>query len=216
MNGFIKRTTLLAWRGTAMTAVAFVVAAGAGCVQYRDLVDPCYPERYEFAARKEVHEGFVPQVQNGHILDQTIWNWMFYPGKEQLHPSGMEHLTYLIRRRPAPDAVIYLASSQDIAYDPAAPEKFVAARNDLNQRRKVAIEKYVAAQAADRGLKFEVMIHDPAEPALPGEALRGAAVRWYGAFQGSAGAAGPPTTTSTAGGLGLSGNITGAGTGGLR
>ncbi len=215
MNGFIKRTTLAAWRGTAVTAVALVVtAAGAGCYQYRDLVDPCYPERYQFAARKEVHDGIAPQVQNGHILDQTIWNWMFYSGTDRLHPAGMEHLTYLIRRRPTPDPVIYLATAQDIgAYDPAAPEKFADAREDLDKRRVRAIEQYVSAATAKRGMTFKVEVHDPSETTLPGEGMRRATTAWYGIFQGTIGSVGPSTTSGTAGGLGLSGNISGPGTG---
>ena len=35
-------------------SVATVVVCGQGCYGYRDIVDPCYPERYEYMARKEV------------------------------------------------------------------------------------------------------------------------------------------------------------------
>ena len=206
MNGFIKRTTL-------GLCLAGGLVAGAGCFQYRDLVDPCYPERYEFAARKAVHEGIAPQVQNGHILDQTIWNWMFYPGTDRLHPAGIDHLTYLIRRRPAPDPVLYLATAQDIGYDAAAPEKFADAREDLDKRRVRAIEQYVSAATAKRGMTFKVEVHDPSETTLPGEGMRRATTAWYGIFQGTIGSVGPSTTSGTAGGLGLSGNISGPGTG---
>ena len=59
------------------------------CGNYHDLVDPCYPQRYEFMARKEVNEAFIPQVQNGHVLDQTVWNYYFEPGTERLTTGGL-------------------------------------------------------------------------------------------------------------------------------
>ena len=212
MNGFITKAALAARRGTAVTAVALFAAAGSGCVGYRDIVDPCYPERYAYAARKEVHEIFATQVQNGHVLDQTIWNWMFYPGTDRLHPAGMEHLTYLVQRRPAPDSVVFLATAHDIAYDEKAPEKYVEARADLDKRRIRSIDKYLTAQSAGRQMTFKVEVHDPAETQLPGPGIMNAPVRWYGTFTGTMGGVGPTTTTGTAGGLGLSGNIQGPGT----
>src|SRR3989442_571602 len=99
------------------------VALAGGC-QYRDLVDPCYPERYEHAARVEVRSIFAPQVHNGHVLDQTIWNSYFEAGTDRLTPAGLEQLAYLVRRRPAPDPVVYLQLAQDVpvAYDPDHPD----------------------------------------------------------------------------------------------
>src|SRR3954453_10883192 len=96
MNGFSAK---------AMTALALATAAAAsqGCYGYRDLVDPCYPQRYSFMARKEVKAALAPQVNNGHVLDQTMWNYHFEPGTDRLTAGGIEHLAYLARRRPAPD-----------------------------------------------------------------------------------------------------------------
>jgi len=91
MKGFIAKT------------VTTVGLSGAvlGCY-YRDIVDPCYPQRYEYAARMEVNQALAPQVRNGHILEQTVWNYEFEPGTPRLTPGGMDHLAYLARRRPAP------------------------------------------------------------------------------------------------------------------
>jgi hypothetical protein len=100
------------------------LAVVGGCDCYRNLVDPCYPERYEYAARQEVIATFTPQVRNGHFLDQTVWNYHFEPGTEKLTRGGMEQLTYLARRRPYPDCMIYLATAHDIDYDPAAPNRY--------------------------------------------------------------------------------------------
>ena len=46
MKGFISKSV-------AVLGVSGVLAVGGGCESYRNLVDPCYPERYEFASRQE-------------------------------------------------------------------------------------------------------------------------------------------------------------------
>src|ERR1700730_10828010 len=109
MKGFIA-TTILA---------GCLVAAGAGWDNYHDVVDPCYPQRYEYMARHEVLQAFAPQVQNGHILDQTVWNSAFEPGTERLTPGGLAKLESLARRRPCPDPTIYLEITHDgpVRYD---------------------------------------------------------------------------------------------------
>lgn len=173
MKGFISRTAA----GACLTAG--LVAACVGCCGYADVVDPCYPMRYEYAARKEVCEARYQQVHNGHVLDQTVWNWQFERdeknynlGTDKLNPAGMDHLLYLIRRRPCPDQCIYLATAQDIpVYDPEHPEKFSQDRRDLDAKRIAAIQKYISAQTEGRGLTFHVVTHDPAEPDLPASVM---------------------------------------------
>jgi hypothetical protein len=156
MNGFITRT--------AMTVCLTAGLAGVtGCCGYSDVVDPCYPTRYCFAARREVCEARYQQVHNGHVLDQTVWNWQFEPGTDKLNVAGMDHLIYLLRRRPCPDQCIYLATAEDLVYDPEHPEKFPEARADLDAKRIAAIQKYLTAQTAGRGLAFNIVVHDPAE-----------------------------------------------------
>jgi hypothetical protein len=156
MNGFISRTLVAMGLGGA------IVASG-GCAAYRDCVDPCGWQRYAFMARQETQACFDPQVGNGHVLDQTVWNYHFDAGTDQLTPAGMLHLAYIARRRPSPDPMVWLQTAQDVAYDPAAPEKFSQARGDLDQKRIVAVKKYLTAQTAGRPVPFEVNVHDPAE-----------------------------------------------------
>jgi hypothetical protein len=134
-----------------------------GCGHYRNLVDPCYPQRYEHMARTTVRETFGAQAHNGHVLEQTVWNYHFEPGTDKLTPGGLEHLAYLGRRRPCPDPVVYLQTAQDLAYDPAATEKFVEARNTLDLQRIEAVKKYVHAQTANRRIDLQVVVHDPGE-----------------------------------------------------
>src|SRR5262245_48731871 len=74
---------------------------GSGpCCTNKDLYDRCYPERYNNLARREVNLAFTPQVQNGHVLDQTVWNHHFEPGTDKLTPGGLAQLQYIARRRP--------------------------------------------------------------------------------------------------------------------
>jgi len=154
MNGFIAKGMLLA------SLVGGLGLVG-GCETYRNLVDPCYPQRYDYMARQEVCQSVVPQVNNGHILDQTVWNHHFEAGTERLTPGGMDHLAYLARRRPAPDTTIFLQTAQDLTYDPANPTQFADARRTLDAKRAQAIQNFLGAQTADRPLPFEVVVHDP-------------------------------------------------------
>jgi len=171
MNGFIAKTL------TAAT-LAGGLLSGPGCWRYRDLVDPCYPERYEFAARREVVEAITPQVHNGHVLDQTVWNSMFeydeerHVGTDRLTAAGMEHLAYLARRRPCPDPNIYLQTAQDVGYDPAVPEAFVQNRATLDALRIAAVQKFLGAYTAGRNLSFNVCLHDPAEVGMSAVTMR--------------------------------------------
>jgi hypothetical protein len=157
MKGFIARA--VGGLGLACGGLT----AGAGCYGYKDLVDPCYPERYWYSSRELVREHLAPQVNNGHVLDQTVWNYHFEPGRAVLTPGGMEHLAYLARRRPCPDPTIYLQVAQDIPYDPGASDQFVELRNKLDADRIVAIQNYLSAQTAGRGVAFAVVRHDPAD-----------------------------------------------------
>lgn len=158
MKGIIARTLAGCLAGGAL--------AGAGCVDYHEVVDPCYPQRYEFAARQEVVASFAPQVTNGHVLEQTVWNYHFEPGTATLTPGGMDRLAYLARRRPCPDPTIFLQVAQDLPYDPANPVAFVEARNQLDSRRVQSIMDYLAAQTAGRPITFNVVRHDPDDPGM--------------------------------------------------
>ena len=85
MKGLIAKSFTAACLGGAL-------AAAGGCYTYHDLVDPCYPQRYNMASAQEVRSAFEPQEANGHVLDQTVWNYCFDPGTDRLNGLGMEHL----------------------------------------------------------------------------------------------------------------------------
>jgi len=192
MNGLIQR-------GLVTACLVGGVVVSNGCV-YRKLVDPCWPERYEYLARQEVNEAFCAQVNNGHVLDQTVWNYHFEAGTDKLTPGALQHLAYLARRRPTPDPVLYLQTAQDVPYDPAAPERYAEQRTGLDGRRIESVKKFLGAQTAGRGVDFQVMVHDPSEV---GMAAQPAALSIQKMYQGVRGTL-PLATGSISGGSGSS------------
>ena len=154
MKGFIGRAVALLGCTGAL--------ANSGCYLYRQVVDPCYPERYACMARNEVNAAFAPQVANGHVLDQTMWNYHFDPGTATLTPGGMVHLAYLARRRPHPDPVVFLQTAHDVEYNPANPGTMPAERQNLDAKRAAAIKNYLAAETAGaQPTPFQVVVHNP-------------------------------------------------------
>lgn len=153
MNGIVKKALAGAALASGLSAT--------GCETYQKCVDPCWPERYNNTARREVISAFAPQVQNGHIIDQTLYNYQFEEGKAELTASGRDQLDTLVRRRPVPDPRIFLATARDIGYEPANPDAYKNAQDALNNQRSIAIQKYLGAQTAGRPMQFEVVVHDP-------------------------------------------------------
>lgn len=176
MKGLITKTA-------ACLALALGLGVLTGCVCYRNLVDPCWPERYNHAARQTVRDVFNEQGNNGHIIDQTVWNYMFEVDPktgnptERLAPAGMAHLNYLIRRRPSPDPKVFLQTAQDIPGFGFMPvDKAAAARADLDNRRVQSIQNYLAMQMAGRthAVAFDIAVHDPAPVGLAALPIVGA------------------------------------------
>jgi len=156
-------------RLTAWMLTAGLAGLAVSCIPYNNMVDRCWPERYAYTGRREVVESFAPQVQNGHILDQTVWNYDFEKGTDQLNGMGLSKLDYMVRRRPAPDACIYLATARDVIYDPANADAYGNGRRELDSKRVAAVQKYLAQQMVGRPMQFEVLIHDPFEVGMPAE-----------------------------------------------
>jgi hypothetical protein len=134
--------------------------------------DPCWPDRYANEARAMAVASFQPQVENGHVLDQTIWNMHFDYGTDRLSGAGMDKLDQLARRRPHPDTRLFLQTARDIAYDAEKPNDYAVKRNDLDTKRITAIQKYLAATLTGRPATFDIQVHDPAYPGIDGAAPR--------------------------------------------
>jgi hypothetical protein len=207
MNGLVAK----ALAGAALSGGLL----SAGCYHYQKCVDPCWPERYNYKARTEVVSAFAPQVQNGHILDQTLYNYQFDPGTDRLNDGGRDQLDALIRRRPCPDPRVFLATARDIPYDPANPEAFVEARRDMDNKRAAAVQKYLMAQTAGRPQPFEVVVHDPmpvgehADPA--NRSIRLNHNSTAGTMAGGASATTASSTGASGGGGGAGAAATGGG-----
>ena len=173
-------------RAAAVLCLAAGFGSFTGCTAYRDCVDPCWPERYNSVARHSTNELFANQVNNGHILNQTVWNSHFEAGTDRLTPGGLEHLGYLSRVRPHADPHLYLQTAHDLPpYDGAAPEKYEAARAELDAKRRVAVLKFLGAETAGRPMPFVVDVHDAAPPGLAAPPVATTIQRHYANFQGA-------------------------------
>jgi hypothetical protein len=165
---------------------------------------------------------FAQQVVNGHVLNQTIWNYYFEFGTDTLSPAGIEKLTSIARVRPGPDPKLYIQTARDI---PASvdPLKIPDVRADLDAKRAVSIQKYLASQPAFGGaVAYEVFVHDAATPGLNAEMASSA---YRGSFRGYAGGiasgggvsvigtggATPPPATGGGSGAGFGGVSSGSG-----
>jgi hypothetical protein len=171
-----------------------------------DLYDHCWPQRYFYQAEVSVINALAPQVQNGHVLDQTVWNHHFETGTDKLTPGGQAHLSYLGRRRPCPDTTVYIQTATDLAYDPACPENLAGARQELDKLRVQAVQKYLAAVTAGRQADFQVLVHDPSDPSTsaipPANAIQQMYLRTRGGLAtGGGGGGGGAATVSGGGGV---------------
>jgi hypothetical protein len=149
-----------------------VLAGGmlaAGCHHgdgYSGHGDPCWPDRYANESRALVVASFQPQVENGHILDQTVWNMHFETGSDKLNGAGMDKLDQLARRRPHPDPRLFVQTARDLPYDPAKPEDYSSKRTDLDSKRVAAVQKYLSTTLTGRPYPFDVQVHDPSYPGI--------------------------------------------------
>ena len=182
-------------------ALAGMVLAGAigtcGCKTLGDCVDPCWPERYNFKARQEVISAFAPQVQNGHILDQTLYNTAFVAGTDELTNIGRDQIDTLVRRRPAPDPRIFLATARDLSYDPVNPGNYIEGRRTLDNSRAASVQRYLAAQTAGRPMQFEVVVHDPMPVGEHADPANKSIRLWQQSFTGALYGAQSATTASS-------------------
>jgi hypothetical protein len=196
MNGIIRNIgQVLCW--------TCALGGMLGCYQYNEVIDPCWPQRYNYMAKRELKVAIAPQVNNGKVLDQTLWNYHFEAGTDRLTAGGLEHLAYIVRRRPCPDTCLFLQTAQDISYDPSSPDKLAETRQELDLKRMQAIQKFLAAQTNGQYV-FNIQIHDPAEVGLNAVAVQSSVqqmltTRFKGGLPGGGGAAPGAVTTSPPG-----------------
>jgi hypothetical protein len=204
MNGFINKPIALTW------AICGLAALGGGCDCYRNVVDPCYPQRYNAEARENVISSIAPQVNNGHVLDQTVWSYQFEAGSDKLNSGGVQQLAYFVRRRPAPDPVVYVQTAQDLTLDANNLDKFGEERAQLDAKRVETVRKTLAAMTTGRGQSFEVMVHDPHEVGMSAIAIARQDQLRNAGMQGSL----QPSASSPQGGAGATAGSGGSSSGG--
>ena len=209
MNGFFRKTVGALCLGSGAAALLGTV----GCAGYRDLVDPCWPERYNLEARQVTNQTFDTQAHNGHTLDQTFWNYDFERDAkgqptDRLNALGMEKVRYIVRRRPIPDGKVFLQTASDFFVTQEEVETLPARRQELDARRIQAIQRVLGAQMVGRNcaVNWDVCVHDATEIGQPSIMAGGAAgyvlvigscPKYQGSFLGSlTGAAGQTGATT--------------------
>ncbi len=160
-----------AWAGALLGVLSITGCYGT----FHELVDPCYPERYNCKAREGVAEMRQMQVQNGLAYEQTLYVHHFNAGADTLNPGGVAHLTRLANRRPAPETTIYVQTAQNsYDLDYKKPEEYAGKRKELDEKRKVEIENFLKKERPD--VNFTVLVSNPAKLGMSG-AEGGAAIR---------------------------------------
>ena len=116
----------------------------------------------------EVNGAIAAQVANGHVLDQTVWNYHFEYGTDRLNAMGLDHLAMLARRRPQADPLLFLQTAEgDVDLRCGGPGKAESSSGqDLNAKRIAAVQKFMLAQTAGKGYDFQVAVIDPSEIGL--------------------------------------------------
>jgi len=225
-----------------LTGVLFGAAfLSIGCqpIKYH-LCDPCYPERYWYEARHNLNHLYANQTNNGHVLDQTVWNYHFEKdykkdpetGKwsvyntAKLNEMGIEHLQYLVRRRPKADPKLYLQTAVDIPYNGAiAPEDLANLRAQLDKERMQAVNNFLVAHLKNRHHEyaFQIVVHDPGDVTIAAApiggnvgpvAVPGAVAQMYANFRGVLAIVGGGGGMAGGGGGGSGGGGGGIGGGG--
>ncbi len=161
MNGFIKKAV-------AGSCLSLSLGLVIGCDHYRDLIDPCWMERYDYMARQSVRDMLNVQADRGHMLEQTIWNYHFEADPktggptDRLNAAGLAVLQHIARTLPAPDPQLFVQNAQDIPYsEGASAEKLIAQRDQLNRRRIDAVHRFLATQVVTHpGMNYQVALHD--------------------------------------------------------
>ena len=188
MNRFVRAATAAAVLG--FGALGCTHSGGKTCGdKYRDYVDPSWPERYNSVARQEVIAPFATQVNNGHVMNQTVWNWHFEQGSDKLTEAGVQKLDSLARTRPGLDPRVYIQTARDLPVTPDSVSQVAGFRTELDARRAGMVQKYMGAQPGSPAV--EVFVHDPVVPGISAEfagaAYRGMASGYRGGITGAAG-----------------------------
>lgn len=189
--------------------LAGVLATGmvslTGCVgTYSDIVDPCYQDRYNCMARETVIVPQTTMAENGTALEQTVYNYHFREGSDELLPGGKSLLIRLARRRPQPDTRIYVqATNDESVLGNRNLEEIGAKRKELNEKRVAAVAEFLKAIRPDVG--FTIAVHDPSKIGIFSEEARSAISDMHSSATGNMQLQGPGGVAAGGGGGGEQG-----------
>lgn len=218
MNRMMKLAILVVAAGGVFGSVGCMGRRPSAQDRYAGVVDPSWPERYNYQARQETVAPFAAHVNNGAVLDQSLFNYHFEQGSDKLTAGGLEKLDYLTRRRPFPESKVYLATARDLSYDVTAPEKLIATRTELDLKRAAAIQKYVTASTGQRNITFDVQVLDIPDVSQnasgPATAVRGYTTRFQSGLQGGSSGLSGAGGGAAPGGASAGGTTTGTPSGG--
>lgn len=124
------------------------------------------PDRYSHEARQAVVAPFAPQVQNGRVFEQTVWNSFFEAGSARLTEQGIEKLHAIIRKRSESENRIYIQDARDVGITNDNVGTAAARREVLNASRAGVVQRHLAALSTTDGKACEVLVVD-AKPAAP-------------------------------------------------
>jgi len=131
---------------------ALALLSVTGCYgTLHEVVDPCYPERYNCKAREEVRAYRDMQEANGTAIEQTLFVHYFEPGKATLNDGGIAFLERVSHRRPAPEATVWIQTAQntyDLDFNREAGT-VAQKRNDLDNARKELVERFLKVARPD-------------------------------------------------------------------
>jgi len=199
------RRNLLRMAATALTVAGLTTSVSAGDWPWsrnkavsdhqsagdrlNNAYDPCWPQRYNAVARQEVLAPFAQQALNGHVINQTVWNYHFEPGSDRITAAGVEKLDSLVRIRPSPDTKIYIQTARDLSPSPDTVDRLHADRMALDIKRANMVAKFLAAEP--QRFAWEIYVHDPADPSInstaASNAFRAQLQGYLGGIQGGGG-----------------------------
>jgi hypothetical protein len=134
----------------------------------------CQPKFYDFMlmSRSAVFGPLLHQAYNGQVLEQTLWNYHYGEGKDDLLTNGHYLLDRLARRSGYGEILeLHLQTARDLAYSREHRDRYQKFRGDLNFKRVEAIVDYMRANHPE--VTFTVRITDPTPLGMNGmEAAR--------------------------------------------
>lgn len=165
MNRYLRAAAAALLMTGSVGSVGCVHSNGGGLDghRWRNAVDPVWPERYNYAARESVIAPFAQQVANGHLMEQTLWNWYFERGSERLTSAGIEKLESLARN--SNDTKIYLQTANDLPLTPDNADKIIQLRDELTIKRAAVAEKFLSSHLGAPA-NYEFAVHNAPTPGI--------------------------------------------------